>query len=351
MNIANCPSCLKPGYREFCASCRKTLFNGRRVSPILPFSRPDYNQRKREQGTRLSISGVQSKHSLKLNGTELELTEKGGEYILKPVVAGEFENLGAMPANEHVTMQLARQVFSINTAGCAIVFFRDDLAPAFLTKRFDVLPGGSRLQQEDFAQIAEVSEETHGRNYKYDFSYEKIAVLMKRHVSAYAVEVEKYFTIVLFNYLVNNGDAHLKNFSLYRDPVVSSWLMTPAYDLLNTRLHLPNESAMALNLFEGDFETESHKANGFYSRDDFMEFGARIGIPVQRVERIINGIAGRQKQVEELLNRSFLDERLRTRFFGMTGERAGAIGYSYRKGNTGIRTAELQRGGLPVRKV
>jgi serine/threonine-protein kinase HipA len=235
-----------------------------------------------------------------------------------------------MPANEHVTMQLARQIFHIKTAECAIVFFRDDLSPAYLTKRFDVLPDGSRLQQEDFAQIAEMSEDTHGKNYKYDFSCEKIAALMKRHVSAYAVEVEKLFKLVLFNYLTHNGDAPLKNFSLYRDPAINTHLMTPAYDLLNTRLHLPNESAMALDLFVSDFETESYKANGFYSRDDFFAFGTRIGIPEKRINRIINEIIGQKDRVRDLLSRSFLDDQLKTRYAAVVEERARAIGYSHR---------------------
>jgi serine/threonine-protein kinase HipA len=328
VNVFNCPSCLKPGCREFCASCRKSLFNGKRVSHVLPFSRPDYNLRKREQGTHISISGVQSKHSLKLTGTELELNEKGGEYILKPVMAGEFDCLEAMPANEHFTMQLARQVFRINTAECAIVFFSDDLSPAYLTKRFDVAPDGSRLQQEDFAQIAGVSEETNGRNYKYDFSYEKIASLMKRYISAYAVEVEKFFKLVVFNYIVNNGDAHLKNFSLYHNPVINTYLLTPAYDLLNTRLHLPGDSAMALDLFEADFETESYKVNGFYTRNDFTEFGIRIGILAARVERIINNMVGKQTNIQALLNRSFLDKKLRSRLLQLITDRISAVGYS-----------------------
>jgi serine/threonine-protein kinase HipA len=301
MNITHCPSCLKPGFNEFCLLCRKSLFGGKRVSPILPFTRPFYNKRKREQVGRMSISGVQSKHSLKLTGTALELTDKGGEYILKPIPSAEFENLGAMPANEHVTMQIARQIFGISTAECAVVFFGDDFSPAFLTKRFDVLPDGTHLQQEDFAQIAQVSEASHGKNYKYDFSYEKIAAFMKNHVSAYTVEVEKFFKLVLYNYLVNNGDAHLKNFSLYREPSLNGYLLTPAYDLLNTRLHLANESSMALDLFESDFETDSFKANGFYAYDDFFEFGTRIGISSTRVERFIAESAGRAGQIDALL--------------------------------------------------
>lgn len=328
MNIQNCPSCLKEGYREFCPRCCKVLFNGKRISPILPFSRPDYNVRKRDQVSCISISGVQSKHSVRLQGTELTLTEDNGEFILKPIMPGELDNNDSMPANEHFTMQCARQVFKLHTAECATVFFSDDLSPAYLVKRFDITTDGTRYQQEDFAQIAEATEETQGKDYKYGLSYEKIATLMKQHVSTYTLEAEKFFKLLIFNYLVHNGDAHLKNFSLFRDPVINGYLLTPAYDLLNTRLHLPNESAMALDLFEDDFETKSHTVNGFYRRDDFAEFGRRVGLPSERVDRIIDFFISRQHDVDELLRRSFLDNKNREKYSEMVRNRVRAIGYS-----------------------
>jgi serine/threonine-protein kinase HipA len=299
------------------------------VSPILPFSRPEYNLYRREHAGRISISGVQSKYSLKLQGTTLELTEKGGEYILKPFVPGEFENMPAMPANEHVTMQMAQQVFKLKTAENALVFFQGEDAPAFLTKRFDVIADGTRLLQEDFAQIAGVSEETHGKSYKYDCSYERIAVLMKNHVSAYAVEVEKFFKLVVFNYLVHNGDAHLKNFSLCRDPVLNAYILTPAYDLLNTRMHLPKESACALDLFESDFETESFKVNGFYARDDFFEFGSRIGIRQKRVHRFLDEFTSHESEMAAMLDISYLDDPLKARYKEMIKERIRALRYGF----------------------
>lgn len=82
-----------------------------------------------------------------------------------------------MPANEHFTMQLARQVFRIAAAECAVVFFKDDPVPAYLTRRFDISADGQRLRQEDFYRIAGIADETGGKNYKYEVSYEKIAVL------------------------------------------------------------------------------------------------------------------------------------------------------------------------------
>ncbi len=329
MNKSVCPGCLKQVKGGFCLDCRALLFGGRKIGPHLPFSRPDYNHRKLENVGRISISGVQPKHSLKLAEPGLELTEKGGEYILKPIPSGELENLDSMPANEQVTMQIARQVFGLSVAPCAVVFFAGEGSPAYLTKRFDVLPQGTRLHQEDFAQIAQVTQESHGRNYKYDFSYEKIAMLMKRHVSAYAIEVEKFFKLVIFNYLVHNGDAHLKNFSLYRDPVMGAYFLTPAYDLLNTRLHLPGESAFALDLFEPGFETESHKVNGYYAQDDFFEFGVRLGIPPQRVKRFIDEMSGRKKGIEELLEKSFLKDSLKVRYAELVADRINALRYSF----------------------
>jgi len=330
MNIQNCPSCLKPGYREFCRRCRKQLFNGVKVPPVLPFSRPDYINRKRTQVSRLSISGVQSKHSVRLEGTALTLTEDNGEFILKPIMPGDLDNFNTMPANEHFTMQCARQIFNLPTAECAVVFFSDDVSPAYLVKRFDIAADGSRYLQEDFAQISEATEESHGKNYKYDGSYEKIAQLIRRHVSTYTLEVEKLFKLIIFNYLVHNGDAHLKNFSLYRDPAINTYVLTPAYDLLNTRLHLPHESSMALDLFDSDFETDSYTANGFYSRDDFTEFGIRCGIPAKRVDRIIDFFISRQNEFDKLLATSFLDNSNKEKYADMVRSRIQAVGYSFK---------------------
>ncbi|MBD3244290.1 MAG: hypothetical protein GF331_27110 [Chitinivibrionales bacterium] len=159
--------------------------------------------------------------------------------------------------------------------------------------------------------------------------YERIAALMKLHVSAYAVEVEGLFRLIVFNYLVHNGDAHVKNFSLYRDPSLNTYRLTPAYDLLNTRLHLPHESALALDLFDNDYETESYQRNGFFARDDFVEFGARIGIPEQRVVRFLDELTKRAGNIDTLVSRSALPDELKMRYVELVRDRAGAVRYSY----------------------
>ena len=43
--------------------------------------------------------------------------------------------------------------------------------------------------------------------------------ILKRYCKAYPVEIEKLFVRIIFNYVVSNGDAHLKNFQLERAKV------------------------------------------------------------------------------------------------------------------------------------
>src|SRR5208282_807749 len=114
---------------------------------------------------------------------------------------------------EHVTMQIANQVYKITTAENGLVFFSND-EPAYITRRFDIVSNGVKLGKEDFASLAGKTEENAGLNFKYDYSYEEIAVLIKQHVAAWKIEMEKFYSLVVFNFMFSNGDAHLKNFSI-----------------------------------------------------------------------------------------------------------------------------------------
>lgn len=324
----NCPGCLKDNVETYCDKCRKKLFDGRKVNRILNFSRPEFNEMKRERSGKLSISGIQVKHSLKLEGNELILTEKGGEYILKPIPSGQFKNLNAVPANEHLTMQIAAQIFGIPTAENAVIFF-SDMEMAYITKRFDVLTDGKKLLQEDFAQLAQLTEETGGKNYKYDFSYEQIAELMKKYIGAYSIEVEKYFKVILFNFLVCNGDVHIKNFSIFRNEKYGDYLLTRFYDLLNTSIHIPDEHDTALELFKDDFMTDGYKFSSKYSKDDFYEFGKRIGIKPPRISRIFEEITSGEKEIIELVDKSFLENSLKPKYLELLRERRERLWYSY----------------------
>jgi serine/threonine-protein kinase HipA len=72
--------------------------------------------------------------------------------LLKPIPK-IGKNTNQMPANEHLTMQIGKQIYGIETAENALIFFRDG-SPAYLTKRFDTDDTGARRAVEDFASLA-----------------------------------------------------------------------------------------------------------------------------------------------------------------------------------------------------
>jgi serine/threonine-protein kinase HipA len=313
----------------YCTGCRKRLFHGKKVPRVLPFSRPAYNAAKLTfTPGRMSISGIQTKISLALQDGRLVMVESGGQYILKPIPQGEFQRLEVMPINQHLTMQIARQAFKMDVAENALVQFEDG-QPAYLVRRFDVQPDGSKRLQEDFAQIGKRSEETHGKNYKYDFSYEEIGELIHQHVAACAVDLERYYTLVVFNYLVNNGDAHVKNFSLIRSDDTGEYRLTPAYDLLNTRLHFPTESRTALELFKGDYATESYQANAFYAYDDFVVFARKLGLVETRYKRILRRFVDQKEAAFSLIDRSILPDDCKQLYKDHVQETINALSYSH----------------------
>ena len=70
---------------------------------------------------------------------------------------------------------------------------------------------------EDFASIIGKNEQTAGLQFKYNGCYEDIAKAIRANVAAWMVDMERFFELVVFNYIYANGDAHLKNFSLILD--------------------------------------------------------------------------------------------------------------------------------------
>jgi len=320
-----CPSCLKEVKQKdsFCPKCSKELFGGnRKIKPLLSFDKQQYVSFKREASGSFSISGVQDKISLSIHEDRLTPTRAGGLYILKPVPTLEvpqFQN--DIPANEHLTMQLARQVYKIKTASNCLVRFNDG-EPAYLTKRFDISDDG-KIAQEDFCQLLNITEETHGQNYKYDSSYEQAAKVVKRYCSAVQIESEKYFFLLLFCYLFSNGDAHLKNFSLQQTPY-NDYILAPAYDLISTSVHFPDEARTALDLFE-NYESDSFKVNGFYKKIDFLKLAEFLGVKKNRASSFIDRLFAGYKKTVEFVHRSFLSDEAKEQFMLLFDDRLKAI--------------------------
>jgi len=325
-DIQFCPSLLRPGFSTYCPQAQGLLFGSRskKVSHVLPFGppgkSPELTREFNEKRKRISISGVQEKYSLLLEKNDLHLTDTKGTHILKPVPVERLERVEDMPANEHVTMQIAAQVFGIKTAASGMIFFNDG-SPAYITRRFDYKKDGSKYQLEDFATLLGKSPEKEGDDFKYNASYVDIARLIKQYVPAAAVELPRFFELVLFNYLVANGDAHLKNFSLLESDQ-GDYLLAPAYDLLCTGLHI-DDSNLALHqgLYEGDMDERPYRNYGIYTFDSLLLFAEKIGVPVAIATNTINKFMSLVLPAMDMIDRSFLSEDAKTLYKAILGER------------------------------
>lgn len=314
--IRNCPSTLAVGYDTYSPTALKRVFDKQKVSHILPYESIEKNEDDAklfmDNKKRISISGVQSKYSMVINKGELNLAPEGeqGHYILKPKPA-EIKNPLECSANENLTMQIAERVFKIETAPNALCFFQSG-ETAYITKRFDMATGGSKYRVEDFASLAGVTSENAGVNFKYDYSYEEVAELIKKYLPAWQVELLKFYRLVLFNFLFSNGDAHLKNFSVI-DMGGNDFRLTPAYDLLNTRIHIDDtDFALDKGLFKTDRPEffKGGKANGV----SFREFGILIGLPEKMVDKELSTFTAKYQLIDELINNSFLSEKIKHQY-------------------------------------
>lgn len=331
INIIVCPGTLAKGFTTYSPKCRKEMFDGKKVNHILNFSSPQKEGAQQqlfiENKTRISISGVQEKYSLKLNGNSLELTDRHGQYILKPIPT-DLLNVTQVPANEHLTMQIAAQVFKLPVAKNALIFFDDGL-PAYITKRFDVKENGERCLKEDFASLANVSNAV-GKNYKYDYSYAAMADLIDKYFPSAVLAKETFFQLIVFNYLFSNGDAHLKNFSRIDCSANGDAFLAPAYDLINTRLHVKDEDlALKEGLYPEDMNHPSFDHFGSYAYDDFQHFGEKIGLLPVRVKRMISKFLKDEEKVYSLISRSFLNEKSKTDYKALYDDRRQRLLFSF----------------------
>ena len=308
MEINRCPGTLAEGFTTYSRTCLKRVFNGSKVNHVLPYASLQSNHNSEdsfeENATRMSISGVQEKFSIIQLKNKIRLTKEGeqGTHILKPIPSGS-KNADQMPANEHLTMQIAHQVFGIETAENALIFFGND-DPAYITKRFDVVPGGLKLAQEDFASLAGKTPQTHGTDYKYLGSYWDLFELMRENLPSYKVESLKLFKLLVFNYLFSNGDAHLKNFSIIETPQ-GDFKLSPAYDLLNSRIHIDDKD---FALDEGLIPVRMGQGN---VAKQFRLLAEHAGIPEKQTNAIMALMVSKTERVTNLIAASFLKDRIK----------------------------------------
>lgn len=304
-----CYKDLKEGQHDFHPECARKFFGTSRV-PALDYKLEDLDQLAAQIiRAQTSLTGVQPKLSLNLSkheGSErLTIVGLWGDYIFKPQTK-QYEQL---PENEDLTMHLAEAV-KISTVPHTLIRMADG-SLGYITKRIDRQADGEKIDMEDMCQLT-----LHPTEYKYRGSYEQIAKTIRSYCNMPKLALTNYLQLLLFCFVSGNNDMHLKNFSLYA-PKGSSYLLTPAYDMLNVAIANPKDKEeMALTL------------NGKKSKlhlTDFLQMAKTIGIAEKVTLGMIDQLHKALPKWQDIIARSFLSHENQDRYESLIHERLGQL--------------------------
>ena len=141
-----------------------------------------------------------------------------------------------------------------------------------------------RLHQEDFAQALGVSSE---KKYETtDSGYlRKMFELIRNYSSNPLEDQRKLLERIVFNYMIGNTDAHLKNFALIYNQSLRGVRLAPAYDMVSTRVYDLSP--------EMSFYIDGEKDINKVSRQSFINVANEIGMGRKMVEAVFDNIANR----------------------------------------------------------
>jgi len=208
------------------------------LSEILSYrsNEPLFPQLLEKYYLRNSLAGMQPKVSIpNANTVQTDRTVQQKDLIVKSFDS-EFPLL---TVNEFVCMQAAWH--------CGLEppkTYLSESLETYVVERFDKSSDGTKLGYEDFTTLMKKSNDPDA---KYTGSYEtllKATYLYTRSVT----EVEKMYKYIVFNCLIGNGDAHLKNFALQYSPDMQNIFVSPPFDITHTLIYASIDNKMALKL-------------------------------------------------------------------------------------------------------
>src|SRR5690554_2422464 len=236
---------------------------------------------------RMSLAGAQHKLAVVLHEGRLwePVGSAASTHILKP----DHERVDDYPhsaANEWFCMRLA--------AACGLpvpaVGLRQVPEPVYLVRRFDRQGEGldaRRLYALDACQALSLDAVFKYREATADRLVELVSLCRRPAVTRIAL-----LRWQLFNLLIGNGDAHLKNLSFLPKPDAGGMELAPHYDLLSTAVYrAPHWADAELVMPMGVARTF-----GEVRQRDVVAFGAALGILEQASLRQLQQLAGRFRE-------------------------------------------------------
>jgi len=296
MNL--CPITYTPcGENRYSDAGLKLLGTGLKALKDLEYTAEEQRKEAFNRAAKMSIQGVQPKLSavLSIKDGKFIIVDKGGRYILKP----QHQFYTQLPENEDLTMRLANEI-GLEIPIHGLLWSKDNTLTYFI-KRFDRKGQNDKVPVEDFAQLAGLSRDT-----KYDYSMERIVMLIDAYCTFPAIEKIKLFKLVIFNYLIGNEDSHLKNFSIitYDNQV----RLSPGYDLVNSTIELKQQDEEIALPLEGKKKRLTRNILVDY-------FGMeRCELTSKSVEKVLETISSAIPKWKTLIEISFLSKEMKGKY-------------------------------------
>lgn len=147
---------------------------------------------------------------------------------------------------------------------------RFDRAWSDSSQIIDGIPAPNRRHQEDFAQANGIPASE--KYEKKPSGYMRMMFETLRRYSSDPIQDQlKLWDIIVFNYLIGNTDAHIKNSSLLYGADMRSLRLAPAYDLVSTTVYEQSTREMAFYIGEDLLIDE-------ITRSSFQSAAREIGI-------------------------------------------------------------------------
>lgn len=277
---------------DFHTSCSLSFF-GSPKPPALNYTIDEMAELARQVvENSITVPGVQPKLSLSFikdvlkdetNGRLTVLGAMGGNYILKP----QNKVYPQMPENEHLSMRMA-ELCGISVVPSSLIRLKSGEL-SYITKRIDRTQTGQKIHMLDMFQILEAFD-------KYKSSVEKIGRALAKHSANTVLDLLRLFEIVVFSYLTGNNDMHLKNFSMILKN--EEWNLSPAYDLLNVNLHLPEDNE--------EFALTINGKKRKLTKSDFVNLGLKLQLTEKQISNTFDRFIKSENIMKQEISNSFL---------------------------------------------
>ena len=147
------------------------------------------------------------------------------------------------------------------------------------TRRISGLPCPMRLHQEDFAQAMGIPS---ARKYEAAEDHYLFGMfdLLRKHAADPIQDQLKLWELLVFNCLIGNTDAHIKNYSLVYDPALRTVRLAPAYDIVSTTVYETSTRDLSIRI-GGAATIDEVNADAFRAAAKEIGLGGKIAL--QRV--------------------------------------------------------------------